>query len=203
MSSSGNGSSPSGNSGSWWSRMSRSEQVIAAISTAIVAGIFAIIVAVINHSSDSPPTASPHVSSSVVARTSPAVSKSMSAPLNFNKPPNWEKEGKVISVTLTGTVPRGEHLWIFVHHAGNYYVQAPLTSEGPDLWSSSTVNLGSSQASDINSWYTIYAVLANSQANKRIQAEYNNSHELNYGMPTIPGGSGAKKAAYITLYRNH
>ena len=44
---------PSGNNGGWWSRMSRSEQTMAAIAGAIVAGIFAVIVALIGHSSGS------------------------------------------------------------------------------------------------------------------------------------------------------
>jgi len=183
--------------------MSRSEQIIAAVSPAFVAGISAIVVALINQSSSSPPGASANISSTAVASASPVVTKSAPAPLSFNKPSNWEAEGKVVSVSLTGTVPHGEHLWIFVRHAGNYYVQGLATSPGPNLWSLSSVNLGSGQTIDINSWYTIYAVLANSKANKRIQAEYNNPHDINYGMSTIPGGSGAEKATYINLYRNH
>lgn len=44
---------PSGHNGGWWSRMSRSEQTMAAIAGAVVAGIFAVIVALIGHSSGS------------------------------------------------------------------------------------------------------------------------------------------------------
>jgi hypothetical protein len=39
-----------GDRGGWWSRMSRSEQVVAAIAGAIVTGIFAIVIAVITNS---------------------------------------------------------------------------------------------------------------------------------------------------------
>jgi hypothetical protein len=198
------GSSPSEGNRSWWSRMSRSEQVTAAVLTAVVTAFAAIVVALINHSSGAPSSTSPGgVNSAVAASTSPASSRPIPSLLNFNEPPNWEAEGEVVSVTLTGTVPRGEHLWLFVHHAGTYYVQGSPTSQGPNLWSLPAVNLGSSLKSDLESWYTIYAVLANSQANKEIQVEYGNPDEVNYGMSTIPGGSGVKKAAYINLFRNH
>lgn len=75
-----------------------------------------------------------------------------------------------------------------VHHAGNYYVQGTPSLQVPEIWSLSTVNLGSSLNSDINSWYTIYAVLANLQANSLIQKEYNSEYDVNYGMSVIPGG---------------
>jgi hypothetical protein len=52
MSNSGS-SPPSGHNGGWWSRMSRSEQTMAAIAGAVVAGIFAVIVSLIGHSSGS------------------------------------------------------------------------------------------------------------------------------------------------------
>lgn len=199
----GDNSSASGDGDSWWSRMSRSEQILAAVFPAIIAAIAAVTVALINHSSGSSSNSSPGVSSTVAASASPSIGTSSSNMLTFNKPSNWEAEGKVVSVTLTGTVPRGEHLWIFVHHAGNYYVQGPPTYQGTNLWSLSAVNLGSSLRSDLQSWYTIYAVLANSQANKAIQAEYRNPNEVNFGMSRIPGGSGVKKAASIKLFRTH
>lgn len=50
---SGGGSSPSGDSGSWWSRMSRSEQIVGAIAGAIVLGAFGVVAALIGHSSGS------------------------------------------------------------------------------------------------------------------------------------------------------
>ena len=197
-----NSSSSPGGSGNWWSRMSRSEQVVAAVSPAIIAGIFTVIVAIINH--EGPPPNKPSSNNSgVVAIDSPSDNKSAPSSLIFNKPSSWKAEGKVISVTLTGAVPRDKHLWIFVHHAGNYYVQGNPASAGPDLWSLPGVNLGSNQASDINSWYTVYAVLADSHANKQILAEYDNSHDVNYGVSKIPDGTGAKKVTYINLYRSH
>lgn len=54
MSTNGGSSPSSGDSGGWWSRMSRSEQVAAAIGGAVVAGIFAVVIALIGHSTGSP-----------------------------------------------------------------------------------------------------------------------------------------------------
>jgi hypothetical protein len=203
MSNSSNGSSGTGGGGSWWSRMSRSEQVMAAILGAVVAGVFGVIVALISRSSGSSPDAPPNANSTTVASSSPVVNKSESLPLTFNALSHPESEGKVVPVTLSGTVPGGEHLWIFVHHAGRYYVQGTPASQGPNLWYLPAVNLGSTLKSDRNSWYTIYAVQANPQANSAIKAEYNNINEVNYGLTVIPGGSGAKKVAYINVYRSH
>src|SRR5580704_10149222 len=70
MSNSG-GSQPSGSSGGWWSRMSRSEQIMAAIAGAFVAGIFGVIVAVISHSPG--PSPNPQPGQSISAVSSPPV----------------------------------------------------------------------------------------------------------------------------------
>ena len=152
-------------------------------------------------STATPVTSTPGVTTSALA---PVTSASTLFSMTFVKPPNWEAEGKVVGVTLNGVLPRGEHLWIFVYHAEHYYVQGAPFSKGFNLWYLPGVNLGSSfLASDINSWYVVYAVQANSQANKLIQAEYNNQYDVNYGVAVIPGGSGAEKIAHMDLYRNH
>ena len=177
MSNSGKGSSSSGGGGSWWSRMSRSEQVFAAVAAAVIAGIFAIAVAFIDRSSSSSSGASPNAKVTATATSSLPMSAPTSVPLTFDRPANSQSEGKVVSVTLSGTVPRDEHLWIFVHQAGNYYVQGTPGVQAPGIWSLSTVNLGSSLKGDVNSWYTIYAVLANPQANNLIQKEYNSEYD--------------------------
>jgi hypothetical protein len=45
MNTNGHGFPPSGGGGSWWSRMSRSEQIIAAIVGAIIVGVFGVLTA--------------------------------------------------------------------------------------------------------------------------------------------------------------
>jgi hypothetical protein len=203
MSNGRNVSAPPGGRGGWWSNMKRSEQIAAAVVGAVIAGTFVVVAALISRSSGSPSSTPPHDNSHAMASSSSQVKKSIPAPLAFLKPPNWEAEGKVIEVTLTGTIPRSEYLWIFVYHAGRYYVQGTPASQESDLWSLPAVNLGSTLPSDINSWYTVYAVQANQQANKAIQMEYSNENDLNYGMAVIPGGNGAEKIAYMNLYRTH
>jgi len=77
MSNSG-GSTPSGNSGGWWRRMSRSEQIMAAIAGALVAGIFGVIVAVISRSPG--PPLNPQGGRSISAVSSPPVTTSNPTP---------------------------------------------------------------------------------------------------------------------------
>jgi hypothetical protein len=124
-------------------------------------------------------------------------------PLSFYEPHDMAQEGLVVGVTLRGTIPPSEHLWVFVCHLGYCYPQGAPTQVTANIWSLSTVNLGSNLASDENSWYTVYAVLANSQANRVILAEFKSTDYGNSGMRKIPGGSGAKEVAHIILYRNH
>jgi hypothetical protein len=198
MSDSSNGSSSSGD-GNWWSRMSRSEQVIAAI----IAGIFAIAVALIKPLSDSAPKASPEASATVGTPVASSPGKPVATPLTFDRIPDSQSAGKILSITLSGKVPRNEYLWIYVHHAGHYYVQGPPSLQAPGIWSMPAVNLGSTLKSDVDSWYTIYAVLANPAANKLIRKDYGSTYDVNYGTSTIPGGSGIEKDAYVNVYRNH
>lgn len=102
MSNSGS-SPPSGHNGGWWSRMSRSEQIMAAIAGAVVAGIFAVIVALIGHSSGS--SQDPQAGQSISVAKSPqstttqhtAVRCSASYPLVLQIPP---ETGANVSVTV-------------------------------------------------------------------------------------------------------
>ena len=102
MSNSGS-SPPSGNNGGWWSRMSRSEQTMAAIAGAVVAGIFAVIVALIGHSSSS--SQDPQAGQPISVAKSPqstttqhaAVRCSASYPLVLQIPP---ETGANVSVTV-------------------------------------------------------------------------------------------------------
>jgi hypothetical protein len=108
----------------------------------------------------------------------------------------------VVKVTLTGTVPPGKSLWVFVCHLKDCYVQGAPSEEAPNVWYLPTVNLGGNFTSSINSWYTVRAVLADSRANRIIHAKYKSTDYGNYGLSQIPGGSGAKTVAQVTLYRN-
>lgn len=134
--------------------------------------------------------------------SSSANTASTSTRLTFDSLPDWKSEGKVVPVSLTGTIPVGTFLWIFVYHAGLYYIQGAPMPDGPNFWQLATVNLGS-RSGDLGVWFTIYAVQANSQANKLIQDEYNNMNNRNYGLAAMPGGSGAKKIAYMYACRSH
>jgi len=133
--------------------------------------------------------------------TTSGLGKQSAVPLKLQKPDQGEKLGRHITVELTGTVPRGEHLWIFVYSSRAYYVQDPPSWQ-PPYWVSPDVNLGSGNALDINALYTIYAVLANSQANTAIQADLNTTGG-NTGTSLIPGRRGIKQVAYVTVKRAH
>jgi hypothetical protein len=152
-----------------------------------------------NHSQGAQQSASGRSSVTPIATVT---SQSSAAPLRFYNLSDGQHEGLVVKVTLTGTVPRGKYLWIFVRHLGVYYVQGKPTQQGSNIWYLPTVNLGSSSASDANSWYTIYAVLANLQANTAIQADFRSTARGNSGTPTIPGGSEAKLVTQVTVYRD-
>jgi hypothetical protein len=144
-------------------------------------------------------TAQPSAIHSVGLPTTSGPTERPAVSLKFYKPHKGEELGRQITVELTGAVPRGEQLWIFVYSSHGYYVQDPPSWQ-PPFWFSSDVNLGSTDAGDINALYTIYAVLANSQANSAIQQDLNRTGG-NTGTPVIPGGSGAKKVAYVTVTR--
>lgn len=176
----------------------------------VVATVFGVVVAIISLAATLhwPPfdatTASPSASRepspsssappTILPTTLPATLSTSS--LSFSAPPrDGESEGRVISVKLTGTIPHGEHLWIFVYHADLYYPQGP----GNSL--TFTVILGSSLQGDIGSSYTIYAVLVNSQTNSVIQK--NLTQWGNYGTAVIPGGSASKKVARRVVFRSH
>jgi hypothetical protein len=146
-------------------------------------------------------TVTPRSHSSLSANST--TSTNSTVPLSFAEPHDNDKEGLVVKVTLFGTVPSGKYLWIFVCHLGNCYDQGKPTSEAPNIWVLDSVNLGSNLPSDVGHWYEIYAVLANSQANGTIKAKFKSTDYGNYGTRTIPGGSGAKKVAQISLYRSH
>jgi hypothetical protein len=147
------------------------------------------------HSSVPQPTAS--------ASPTRLAQASNKAQLAFYKLYKLENVGKVVKTTLTGTVPSGEHLWLFVCHLKDCYVQGTPWLTRSHRWYLPTVNLGSASPSDINSRYTIRAVLADSRANRAIQAAYKRTGYGNYGLSKIPGGTGARAVAHVTLYRDH
>lgn len=190
------------------------------VKVAIVAGVSAIVAAIIpgifslieNHSS-TPQQVTPSHSSvaptelpqpdpsrSSVAPTIIPTSAQPAVPINFIEPRKGESLGQQISVELTGTVPSGEHLWIFVYSSGEYYVQSAPDWQ-PPYWVSS-VYLGANGPADVNALYTIYAVLADTQANVAIQSDIDTTGG-NTGTLSVPGGNGAKKVGYITVNRSH
>jgi hypothetical protein len=193
----------------WWQSRDPNERgswiqsfgVVIAGGIGAVGAIAAVVVAFVmsNHSPTSPQPGPSHTPTTSITTDPPTSSV---IPLSFYEPHDRDKEGLVVRVTLTGTVPPGEHLWIFVCHHGDCYAQGMPTQEASNIWSLGTVNLGSDLPNDIKSWYDVYAVLADSQANRAIQAKFKSTDYGNNGMSAIPGGSEAKKIAQISLYRN-
>jgi hypothetical protein len=123
-------------------------------------------------------------------------------PLTFHGIHNGELVGQTIQLTLTGTVPGGEYLWIFVYSQGDYYVEGTPAPMPSNYWFLPGVTLGTNSADDINAPYAIYAVLANRQANAAIKEDLKITGG-NTGTPTIPGGGGAQTVANLTVLRNH
>lgn len=179
-----------------------------AVVAAIVTGVFAIVNTELNkhgspspqpdpgHSSIASPGGHGSIASPSTSPTGPPI-----APIRFGKPHPGQREGHLLNVELTGTVPGGEQLWIFVYSTRKYYVQG-MPSWQPPVWFLPGVTLGSGAAGDIRAPYTIYAVLASSQADRVIQADYNRTGG-NTGTSVIPGGSGAKIVSHITVKRTH
>ena len=123
-------------------------------------------------------------------------------PLEFWKLSNGQSVAHYQEVTLTGTVPSGRHLWIFVYSSGVYYVQGRPIPQPPDFWSLAGVTFGSNAAGDINAPYTIYAVIADQQANGAID-ELLKKTKGNTGTSVVPGDGGAQKVAHVTVIRTH
>jgi hypothetical protein len=146
----------------------------------------------------------PADSNNVSASTAPTESSSPSpVPLKFDYLYNGESVGQNVQVTLTGTVPSGEYLWIFVHDSTGYYVQGAPTSLSDNYWHlTDGVTLGSNTADAIDAPYTIYAVLADPQANSAIKEDYNRTGG-NTGTSAIPGDGGAQEVASVTVIRTH
>jgi hypothetical protein len=159
-----------------------------------------------------PPT---HVSSSASnpssASNSPTVRASNSptasakpeiASLVFQNLSDGQDVGHYETVTLSGTIPNGEHLWIFVYSSGLYYVQGRAQPQPPNFWSLIGVTFGSTATGDVNAPYTIYAVVADQQADGKI-SELLKRTKGNTGTSMIPGDGGAKKVRHVTVIRNH
>lgn len=139
----------------------------------------------------------------VSTNASPATgSEPKITPLRFEDLRSNESVGPQINVTLTGSVPSGEHLWIFVYTSGLYYVQSTPTFQPPDYWYLEDVDLGGSAAGDINAPYTIYAVLADPQANSAINALLIRT-KSNIGASVIPDDAGVQRIAEVTVIRTH
>jgi hypothetical protein len=171
------------------------------IGVIVLIGVVFVVRFLMGNHSRAPQLSGLNRSSAASATTGP--SEHSTAPLSFSEPSRStrDKEGKVVDVKLIGTVPQGEYLWIFVYHLSLYYPQGTASRQPSKDWYLSGVNLGSSLASDRNSWYTVYAVLVNSQTNSAIRKNFD--QWSNYGMHAIPGGSESTKIAHIYVYRNH
>ena len=123
-------------------------------------------------------------------------------PIKFKIPREGASVGREVGVTLTGTVPKGRYLWIFVFSSGAYYAEGKPGPLPPDYWFLAGVTLGGSGAGDINAPYTIYAVIADAQANAKITKAFDRNNG-NTGTRAIPGGAGAKKVTHVTVVRTH
>lgn len=149
------------------------------------------------------PTLSTTISSQSTPTPTPIPSPQPTEPLRFYRLSNGQSVGRHLQVTLTGTVPSGDHLWIFVYSAPLYYVQGEATPQPPDFWYlPGGATFGLNAAGDRRVPYTIYAVVANAQANKAIARDFHKTGG-NTGTRAIPGDGGAHKGPLITVFRSH
>lgn len=114
---------------------------------------------------------------------------------------NPPRVGRKVSVIGTGKVPEGKHLWIFVYTADQklYYTSGEATVF-PDSWNFSGAVLGGNAPGDVNALYTIYAVLADSNAHTTIETAFK-KNQGTVGTREVPGESGSEKVAYLTVKR--
>jgi hypothetical protein len=188
--------------------LERWQQLVGAVLGALIVGVLGIVGATMavgsNHGSlPTTPASTRSVNHSTLElRTaSPTpTSPSKTIPLTFQNLRAGESVGPQINVILTGMVPSGNHLWIFIYSSGLYYVQSPPILQPPDYWSLAGVDLGGSQ--DAGQAYTICVVLANAQANGAIAKDLART-KSNTGTNVIPGNDGAKKIAQLTVIRTH
>lgn len=114
-----------------------------------------------------------------------------SVPLGFTSPSQGERlPPRGNTVTLSGSVPSGKHLWIFVYSSGEYFVQGAPQPTGTGNWLLDGVSLGSTtDPLDAKLSYAIYAVLADQQADQEIAQLLATTHG-NTGVTDVPGGLG-------------
>lgn len=114
---------------------------------------------------------------------------------------NPPRVGPTVSVVGSGKIPENLHLWIFVYASDEklYYTSGEATVL-PDSWTFSRVILGGSAPGDIKALYTIYAVLADSNAHTTIETAFK-ENQGEVGTKQVPGGSGSEKVAYVTVRR--
>ena len=122
--------------------------------------------------------------------------------IKITSPLTGQSVGRDVRVTGTGTAPPDQYLWIFVYTSDErkYYAAGSVDTSVPDYWSLGGVILGGSVKEDRNKTpYTIYAVLADSQANTNIEK----INGTGIGVHQIPGGADAQKVAHVTPLRTH
>jgi hypothetical protein len=148
----------------------------------------------------------PEGKSSVVTDTTtgprpPVSTQAADQAIQFLDPREGGRLEHHLNVTLSGTVPAGQHLWILVYSLGDYYVQGTPEPSSSNEWFLAGVTLGTdTDSNSVGAPYILYAVLADDQAEAALGQALNETHGET-GFPQIPGGTGAIPVAKITVVR--
>jgi hypothetical protein len=128
------------------------------------------------------------------------------APVRFDSPRRL-REGRprakrLLNVRGTGTVPEGNHLWVFVYTADEqFYYPAGAASVGPDFWYANGITLGGDAEQypeDVDALYTIYAVLVEKSTHEDLTKRMKENNDI-VQLTELP--ARAKKADFVTVLR--
>jgi hypothetical protein len=178
MGNSGDGSSPSGDSGSWWSRMSRSEQIIAAVVGAIILGVFGVVAALISRSSGSSQAGPSGTDSPVVTSSSPVVNSpptpSKTSPnsrtIKIIKPASesYVNLNNNVKIQVSG-VGMSRQVWLLVRLGPKVYPQGPCDTFSLTVTVCPHVRFGD-PGLPFGTLYKVTAVLVNNQDSRKYRS---------------------------------
>lgn len=123
------------------------------------------------------------------------------ADLRFVAPFDGQDVDRIVPVTLRGSVPSGEQVWIVVQSEGRYYLQGRAEGRGPsrDTWFLAGVTLGSeNDLADKNAAYKILGVRASPGTDADLERMLSGTTDS--GITDLPGGIPANSPS-VTVNR--